>query len=135
MADLNATGKAKLEFEKVVYKECVDKNGVLRDPNTGQVLDWKPGEPRAGKVDFGHKSGKNYQKVFEKYINRKISLQELKAYQSNPKNFRIEAYSANRSHAYEKTIFERTFGDAFKSTKGAPWLDTIVQKEVNNANQ
>ena len=129
------TGKEKLEFEKAVYNKCVDKNGVLRDPNTGQVLDWKPGEPRAGKVDFGHKPGKNYQKVFEQYRNGKISLQELKAYQSNPKNFRIEAYSANRSHAYERTFYERTFGDAFKSTKGAPWSSAIVHKEVNNANQ
>jgi hypothetical protein len=54
--------------------------------------------------------------MFEKYSNGKISLKQLKAFQSNSRNFRIEGYSPNRGHLYEKTIFE--------ITKGFPWLSS-----------
>ena len=122
------SGKAKLEFEKAVYNKQVGKDGILRDPNTKQILNWKPGEQRTGKVDFGHKAGKNYSKMFEKYMNGKISLKQLKAFQSTPKNFRIEGYSPNRGHLYEKTIFE--------ITKGFPWLSSgsNAWKEFKYAN-
>ena len=95
------TGDKKLEFERAVYNKQVDPDGVLRDPNTGDVIDWKPGQSRRGVVDFGHKEGKTYKKMFEKYKNREITLQELKDFQFNPDNFRIETPSANRSHKFE----------------------------------
>lgn len=122
------TGKARLKFEQDVYDACVGRDGILRDPNTGEVLDWKPGQPRKGKVDFGHKAGKNYHKMFEKYKNGKISLEQLKAFQSNPKNFRIESFSANRGHLFEKTLLE--------VTKGSPWISSASDfwKEFNYAN-
>ena len=72
------TGDKKLEFERAVYNKQVDPDGVLRDPNTGDVIDWKPGQSRRGVVDFGHKEGKTYKKMFEKYKNREITLQELR---------------------------------------------------------
>ena len=111
------SGKARLKFEQELYEQCVGRDGILRDPNTGEILDWKPGQPRAGKVDFGHKPGKSYYKVFEQYRNGRITLEELKAFQSNPSNFRIEAVSSNRSHLYEKTLLE--------ITKGFPWISSI----------
>lgn len=122
------TGKAKLKFEQEVYDACVDSDGILRDPNTKEILDWKPGQPRKGKVDFGHKAGKNYSKMFKKYKYGKISLEELKAFQSNPKNFRIEHYSSNRSHEFEKTLLE--------IMKEYPWLSSASDywKELNYAN-
>lgn len=95
------TGKKKLEFEQAVYDKQVDPDGILRDPNTGEVINWKPGQPRKGKVDFGHNEGNSYKKIFEKYKNREITLEELKEFQSNPDNFRLETPSANRSHKYE----------------------------------
>lgn len=79
------TGKAKLKFEEDVYNKQVDPDGILRDPNTGVVIDWKPGQPRKGKVDFGHTTGNYYSKMFNKYKNREITLDELKEFQSNPK--------------------------------------------------
>lgn len=51
------TGDKKLEFERAVYNKQVDPDGVLRDPNTGDVIDWKPGQSRRGVADFGHKEG------------------------------------------------------------------------------
>jgi hypothetical protein len=111
------TGETKLQFEQDVYNRCVGRDGVLRDPNTRQILDWKPGQPRTGAVDFGHQAGRNYSKVFQDYANGKITLEQLKAFQFNPKNFRIEAFSANSSHLFEKSIFE--------IGKGIPWLSSI----------
>ena len=95
------TGKKKLEFEKSVYERQVGPDGTLRDPNTGEVINWKPGQPRKGVVDFGHTKGSSYQEMFKKYKNREISLEELKEFQFNPDNFRLETPSANRSHRFE----------------------------------
>ncbi|MEC5239039.1 GH-E family nuclease [Bacillus mycoides] len=74
---------------------------MLRDPNTSEVLDWKPGQARKNKVDFGHTEGNTYKNMFEKYKNREITLKELKEFQFNSDNFRLEKPSVNRSHKYE----------------------------------
>ena len=95
------TGREKLKFEQEVYNRCVGADGVLRDPNTGERISWRPGQARKGIVDFGHTQGKSYQKMFKKYKNREITLKQLKEFQSNPENFRLETPSANRSHEYE----------------------------------
>ena len=39
--------------------------------------------------------------MFEKYRNREITLDELKEFQFNPENFRIESPGANRSRKFE----------------------------------
>lgn len=97
------SGDEKLKFEMEVYNECIknSEDGILRDPNTGEVIDWKPGEPREGVVDFGHKSGKSYNEMFQKYKNGEITLDELKQFQFDPQNYRLETPSANRSHEFE----------------------------------
>ena len=95
------TGKKKLKFEQTVYDKQVDPDGILREPNIGEIIPWKPGEPRKGIVDFGHNSGSSYKEIFEKYRTREITLDELKDFQFNPDNYRLETPSANRSHEYE----------------------------------
>ena len=95
------TGKKRLQFENEVYSNCVDSDGILRDANTNEVIDWHPGEPRKNVVDFGHKSGRPYRDMFKKYKNREITLEELKKFQFNPDNYRLETPSANKSHKYE----------------------------------
>ncbi|HFK1452906.1 GH-E family nuclease [Bacillus pacificus] len=75
--------------------------GFYEITNTSETIDWKPGRPRKDKVDFGHIEGKSYKKMFEKYKHGEISLEELKEFQFNPDNFRLETPSANRSHKYE----------------------------------
>ena len=94
-------GKAKKQFEIDVYNNSVRSDGILRDPNTNAIINWKPGQPRKGVVDFGHKSGMSYQEMFRKYRNREITLAELKEFQFNPNNFQLEVPSSNRSHKYE----------------------------------
>ncbi len=95
------TGKKKLEFEQTVYDKQVGFDGILIDGNTFDVIPWKPGEPRKGVVDFGHKSGYSYKQIFEQYKNKEITLDELKDFQFNPDNYRLETPSSNRSHKYE----------------------------------
>ena len=95
------SGKKKLEFETEVYNMQVDPDEVLRDPNTDAVIDWIPGKPRKGIVDFGHTEGNSYSKMFEKYKNREIDLDDLKEFQYNPDNYRLETPSTNRSHEFE----------------------------------
>ncbi|HDR7800111.1 TPA: WXG100 family type VII secretion target [Bacillus tropicus] len=95
------SGEKKLGFEKDVFNKQIDPDGILRDPNTSETIDWKPGRPRKGKVDFGHTEGNSYKKMFEKYKHGEITLEELKEFQFNPDNFRLETPSANRSHKYE----------------------------------
>jgi len=95
------SGEKKLQFEKDVYNNNVDLDGVLRDPNTGDVIDWKPGQPRKGVVDFGHKAGNSYNDMFQKYKNGDITLDQLKEFQFDPNNYRLETPWANRSHKFE----------------------------------
>ncbi len=52
-------------------------------------------------MDFGHKSGYSYKEMFNKYKNGDITLNELKDFQTNPDNYRLETPSANRSHKFE----------------------------------
>ena len=62
-------------------------------------------------------------RILEKYKYGKISLEQLKAFQSNYKNFRIEAYSPNRGYLYEKTIFEITKGFSWLSSESNTWKE------------
>ena len=89
-------------FEETVYAASVGNGQVLKDPNTAAILPWKPGEPRQGVVDFGHKPGHSYRSVFEKYRTGEITKEDLIAFQKDPANYQIESPSANRSHRYEE---------------------------------
>ena len=95
-------GKEKLLFEQAVYDAQVGDDGILREPYPPyRVIDWKPGQPRKGVVDFGHKVGKDYDSMFKKYVSGEITLIQLKEFQCNPDNFRIEIPSSNRDHSHE----------------------------------
>ena len=72
-----------------MYNDNVDLDGILRDPNKGDIIDWKSGQPRKDVVDFGHKSGNSYNDMFNKYKNGEITLDELKEFQFNPGNYRL----------------------------------------------
>ena len=68
-------------FEETVYAASVGNGQVLKDPNTAAILPWKPGEPRQNVVDFGHKPGRSYRSVFEKYRSGEITKEDLIAFQ------------------------------------------------------
>lgn len=114
------TGKAKDDFLTELFEKQVGKDGVLRDPNTKEIIPWKPGEPMRNIVDVGHKSGKEYAKVFAKYQSGRWSLDKLKSFQSNPRNFYLESAGSNRSHIFEGSWFDSISGKNF------PWLNVIT---------
>ena len=45
------------------------REGVVRDPNTGEVIERTPGQPRKGVWDMGHMPSEKYSEVHEKYMN------------------------------------------------------------------
>ena len=85
--------KLRKEAEKVGKAKPIENGPYIKDG--------KPGQSRKGVVDFGHKPGNSYKNMFEKYKNGEITLDELKEFQFNPNNYRLETPSANRSHKYE----------------------------------
>ena len=97
------SGEEKLKFEQDVYDAQISSSpdGLLHDPHTGEAIDWKPGEPRNGVVDFGHKTNMEYNDMFQKYKAGEISLDELKDFQFNPDHYYLETPSSNRSHLWE----------------------------------
>ncbi len=114
------TGKSKEKFIENLYKQQVGKDGILRDPHTGEIIPWKPGDPMKNIVDIGHKTGKEYTKVFAKYQQGQWSLDKLKAFQSNPKNFYLEIARNNRSHKFEGFSFWE-----FIKGKNFPWISSL----------
>ena len=95
------SGVKKLQFETEVYNRCIGLDGVLRDPNTNEIINWVPGQARSGIVDFGHTAGNGYSSMFQNYRNGIITLEELKEFQFNSNNYQLETPSTNRSHLYE----------------------------------
>ena len=77
-------------------------DAIIRDEITKEVINWLPGQPRKGVVDFGHLPKQKYSKVFnEKYLTEIWTPKELRDWYNNPKNYRFETPYTNRSHQYE----------------------------------
>lgn len=77
---------------------------MLRDPNTNERIDWKPGQSRQGVCDFGHIPNEEYRLAFTKYRSGEWSLEQLKEHEFNFKNFQIETISSNRSGRFEGSV-------------------------------
>lgn len=95
------SGKKKSQFENYLYNKYVSPDGLLRDYNTQQTINWKPGQPRKDIVDFGHRKGRSYNEMFQKYKNGQITLDELKEFKFNPDNYILQTPFSNRSHIFE----------------------------------
>ncbi len=99
---MTLSGKARLRFEQYVYVDFVNDKGILADAHTGDRINWRPGQSRDGVIDFGHKKGKEYRKFFPGYQYGDLSLNDLRNFQFDPKNFQPEKPSNNRGHQYEQ---------------------------------
>lgn len=87
------------DFEQNLYDYY---NGIVQDSNTKEILDWKPGQPRKGIVDFGHTPGEKYSNVFEKYKNELRTPKQFRDWYNDVSNYQFENPSNNRSHKYEQ---------------------------------
>ena len=79
-----------------------------KDPITGKVYDpsgveitWDKTKPRNGQWDMGHIPGEKYSEMHQLYVDDVISKDEFLEWYRNPKNYRPELPSTNRSHKYE----------------------------------
>ena len=84
-----------------VWENAKGPDGLVRDPNTGEVINWTPGESRKGVWDMGHIPGAKYSEMHEAYMNGKMTTKEFVDWYNDPTNYRPELPSNNRSHRYE----------------------------------
>ena len=96
------------EFEYDLYTDYLQRNNItkpadaiVRDEITGEVINWLPGQPRKGVVDFGHSQKSKYSNIFQNYLNERMTPKEFRDWYNDPKNYRFETPNTNRSHAYE----------------------------------
>ncbi|ACQ79138.1 rhs protein [Beutenbergia cavernae DSM 12333] len=84
-----------------VWDNARGPDGVVRDPNTGDVIDWTPGTPRRDVWDMGHVPGERYHDVWERYMRGEMTPAEFRDWFNDPANYRPELPGNNRGHRYE----------------------------------
>ncbi|MBO0355785.1 hypothetical protein J0656_17335 [Muricauda ruestringensis] len=72
-------------------------NGKVYDPNTGELLMWDKSKSRNGQWDMGHLPQEKWDKLRQQYIDGDISWEQVLERYNDPKNYRPEAPSSNRS--------------------------------------
>lgn len=92
-------------FRKGVVEEVWERakgaDGLVRDPNTGEIINWTPGQARKGVWDMGHITEAKYSKMHQAYMRGELTTKEFVDWYNNPDNYRPELPSNNRSHKYE----------------------------------
>ncbi|OZS77777.1 hypothetical protein CF394_09590 [Tetzosporium hominis] len=91
---------AKGQIEEVWERAKDPKTGKVMDP-TGVEIIWDKSKARNGQWDMGHLPGQKYSEVHDLYMRGKITKKEFLEWYRNPKNYRPELPSTNRSHKYE----------------------------------
>ena len=87
------------DFPQKLYNQY---NGVVQDPNTKEIINWKPGEPKKGIVDFGHKPDRKYSDIFyQEYLPEKWTPQQLRDWYNDPQNYQFEVPINNQGHKFE----------------------------------
>lgn len=84
-----------------VWENAKGPDGLVRDPNTGDIINWNPGESRKGVWDMGHIPEAKYSEMHEAYMNGELTKKEFVDWYNDPNNYRPELPSNNRSHKYE----------------------------------
>ena len=84
-----------------VWENAKGPDGLVRDPNTGEVINWTPEESRKGVWDMGHIPEAKYSEMHEAYMNGELTTKEFVDWYNDPANYRPELPSNNRSHKYE----------------------------------
>lgn len=104
-ADTKPYTNSRPSFRKGVVEEVWENakgpDGLVRDPNTGEVINWTPGESRKGGWDMGHLPEAKYSEMHEAYMNGELTTKEFVDWYNDPANYRPELPSNNRSHKYE----------------------------------
>lgn len=83
-----------------VWEEAAQGGTTVTDV-AGRTITWKPGEPRLGVWDMGHKPGHKYHDTWLKYVNGELSPAEFAEKYRNPNYYHVEHYKTNRGHEFE----------------------------------
>lgn len=76
-------------------------DGLVRDPNTGEIINWTPGQSRKGVWDMGHIPGQKYHDIYQKYLQGELTPKQFRDWYNNPNNYRPEIPRNNRGHLFE----------------------------------
>ena len=74
-----------------VWENAKGPDGKVRDPNTGEELFWDRTKNRNGQWDMGHKPGKSYDQLKQRFLDGEISRKQFLDEYHNPGNYRPEA--------------------------------------------
>jgi hypothetical protein len=91
-------GKGQVEK---VWENAKGPDGIVRDPNTGEVITWDETKPRNGQWDMGHKKHHKYSDLYKLYKSGKITKKQFLDEYRNPLNYHPELPKNNRSHRFE----------------------------------
>jgi len=84
-----------------VWDAAIGPDGLVRDPNTGDVIDWTSGDSRRGVWDMGHVPGQRYADQHARYMAGDLTPAEFRDWYNDPAHYRPELPGNNRSHLYE----------------------------------
>ncbi len=93
-----AEGLVDTVWEKAVK---ASPDGIVRDPNTKEVLKWDKNAGRFDQWHMGHIKGAKYSDLVDSYVDGKISWEEFISEYNSPANYRPESPKENMSHAWE----------------------------------
>jgi hypothetical protein len=85
-----------------VWNKAKGSDGLVRDPNTSDVIKWNPGDSRNGVWDMGHKRGQEFNSQLEKLKNGDMTESQFLDHYRDSSNYQPELPSNNRSRKYEK---------------------------------
>ena len=60
-----------------VWENAKGPDGLVRDPNTGDIINWTPGQSRKGVWDMGHIPEAKYSEMHEAYMNGELTTKEF----------------------------------------------------------
>ena len=84
-----------------VWENAKGPDGLVRDPNTGEIINWTPGESRKGVWDMGHIPEAKYSEMHEAYMNGEMTTKEFVDWYNALANYRPELPGNNRSRRFE----------------------------------
>ena len=98
--DLPRPGKDEIWVQK---KDDAKGPDIHVDSEGGKwaKITWKKGQDREGLWDMGHVPGREYKNLREEYLSHRITEEEFLKEYRDPKNYRVEDPSRNRSHVDE----------------------------------
>ena len=87
----------------VQKKDDAEGPGIHFDSEGGKwaKITWEEGQDREGLWDMGHVPGREYKNLREEYLSHRITEEEFLKEYRDPKNYRVQDPSRNRSHVDE----------------------------------